>query len=193
MVDLNPRMSRNNTLTECPRTLAYMPPEALVKGPAYSDKIDVFSTGVLIVQIITRTFPNPTDPHRKVEDSKYGGSILIPVTELERHKDDLKRVFMTHPLRPIALECLKDREKERPPAGNLCRRLAQLRATPEYGDSKCQYNQQVVELPPTPSALRMRDTEIAVLDGHIEALNREKRRSWAESSGRKLKESLMRR
>ena len=193
MVDLNPRMSRNNTLTECPGTLAYMPPEALVKGPAYSDKIDVFSTGVLIVQIITRTFPNPTDPHRKVEDSKYGGSILIPVTELERHKDDLKRVFMTHPLRPIALECLKDREKERPPAGNLCQRLAQLRATPEYGDSKCQYNQQVVELPPTPSALRMRDTEIAVLDGHIEALNREKRRSWAESSGRKLKESLMRR
>ena len=85
---------------------------------------------------------------------------------------------MTHPLRPIALECLKDEEKERPTTANLCQQLAGLRSTPEYGDSKSQYNQQVVELPPTPSALGMRDTEIAVLDGHIEALNQEKRRSW---------------
>ena len=85
---------------------------------------------------------------------------------------------MTHPLQPIALECLKDEEKERPTAANLCQQLAGLRSTPEYGDSKSQYNQQVVELPPTPSALGMRDTEIAVLDGQIEALNLEKRRSW---------------
>ena len=85
---------------------------------------------------------------------------------------------MTHPLRSIALECLKDKEGERPTATNLCQQLAGLRSTPEYGDSKSQYNQQVVELPPTPSALGMRDTEIAVLDGQIEALNLEKRRSW---------------
>ena len=177
MVDLNPRMSRNK-LTECPGTLAYMPPEALVKAPAYSNKIDVFSTGVLIVQIITRQYPNPKDPHRRVHDSNYGGSILVPVKELERRKEDLQGVFITHPLRPIALKCLKDEEKERPTAANLCQQLAGLRSTPEYGDSKSQYNQQVVELPPTPSALGMRDTEIAVLDGHIEALNQEKRRSW---------------
>ena len=42
-----------------------------------------------------------------------------------------------------------------------------------------------MELPPTPSALRMRDTEIAVLDGHIEALNQEKRRSWGGISQKK--------
>ena len=176
MVDLNPRMSRNK-LTECPGTLAYMPPEALVKTAAYSDKIDVFSTGVLIVQIITRQYPNPKDPLRRVHDSNYGGSILVPVKELQRRKEDLQAVFMTHPLRPIALECLKDEEKERPTAANLCQQLAGLRSTPEYGDSKSQYNQQVVELPPTPSALGMRDTEIAVLNGQIEALNQEKRRS----------------
>ena len=177
MVDLNPRMSRNK-LTECPGTLAYMPPEALVKAPAYSDKIDVFSTGVLIVQIITRQFPKPTDPHDHVNDPKYKAPILVRVPELQRRKEDLQGVFMTHPLRPIALECLKDEEKERPTAANLCQQLAELRSTPEYGDSKSQYNQQVVELSPTPSALRMRDTEIALLDGQIEALNQEKRRSW---------------
>ena len=101
--------------------LAYMPPKALVKAPGYSDKIDVFSTGVLIVQIITRKFPNPTDPHRRVQDSKYKGEILIPVPELERRENDLCGVFMTHPLRAMALECLKDDDKERPTAANLCR------------------------------------------------------------------------
>ena len=176
MVDLNPRMSRNK-LTECPGTLAYMPPEALVKGPAYSDKIDVFSTGVLVIQIITRSFPKPSDPHKRVQDAKYKGAILIPVPELERRKNDLRGVFLTHPLRPIALECIKDEEKERPTAADLCQRLVRLKSTPEYGDSNSQYNQQVVELPPTPSALGMRDTEIAVLEGHIEALNQEKRKS----------------
>ena len=176
MVDLNPRMNRNK-LTECPGTLAYMPPEALVKGPAYSDKIDVFSTGVLVIQIITRSFPKPSDPHKRVQDAKYKGAILVPVPELERRKNDLQGVFLTHPLRPIALECIKDEEKERPTAADLCQRLVQLGSTPEYGDSMSQYNQQVVELPPTPSALGRRDTEIAVLEGHIEALNQEKRRS----------------
>ena len=111
----------------------------------------------------------------------------LPVPELERRKNDLQRVFITHPLRPIALQCLKDKEKERPTAANLCQQLAGLRSTPEYGDSKSQYNQQVVELPPTPSALGMRDTEIAVLDGQIKALNQEKRRSkggifWKKST-----------
>ena len=125
MVNLNPRMSRNKQ-TECPGTLAYMPPEVFVKAPSYSDKIDVFSTGVLIVQIITRKFPTPTDAHRRVRDSKYKGEILVPVPELERRENDLCGVFMTHPLRAMALECLKDDDKERPTAANLCRRLGHV-------------------------------------------------------------------
>ena len=176
MVDLNPRMSRNKQTT-CPGTEVYMPPEALLDVPVYSAKIDVFSTGVLIVQIITRQFPKPTARHNSVMDSRYKNRILVPIPELERRKNDIHGVFITHPLRPIALDCIKDEEKERPTAADLCQRLVQLGSTPEYGESKSQYNQQVVELPPTPSALGMRDTEIAVLEGHIEALNREKRRS----------------
>ena len=187
MVDLNPRMSCSKQ-TECPGTLAYMPPEALVKAPGYSDKIDVFSTGVLIIQIINRKFPNPTDPHRRVRDPNYKGEILIPVPELERRENDLCGVFMTHPLRAMALECLKDDDKERPTAANLCRRLTGLLSTPEYADSKSQYNEQLVALPPTSLALAMRDTEIAVLGEQIEALSLEKRRLsrgffWKKSEG----------
>ena len=176
MVDINPRMSRNKQ-TECPGTEVYMPPEAF-KVPAYSSKIDIFSTGVLMVQIITRQFPNPTTRHNAVNDPNYKEPILVRVPELERRKDDLQKVYLTHPLRQIALDCLKDEGTERPTAANLCQKLAQLKSTPEYTDSQSQYCQQVIALPPTSSALAMRDTEIAVLDGQIEAHNQEKRRSW---------------
>ena len=40
IVDVNPRMT---PLTQCPGTLAFMAPEALLSSPRYSDKLDVFS------------------------------------------------------------------------------------------------------------------------------------------------------
>ena len=230
MVDLNPRMTRNiKSQTKCPGTLAYMPPEALRIEPVYSDKIDVFSTGVLIVQIITRQFPKPTDAHNPVNDPNYEDPILVPVPELERRKNDLQPLFMTHPLGSVALDCIKDKERERPKAADLCRLLVQLKASPEYanslsqyneqvqaipptklpialecikdkeaerpkathlcqqlatlkvspeyGNSLSQYNEQVQAIPPTKCAVEMRDTEIAVLDGQIESLTQERNRS----------------
>ena len=58
MVEANPRMTRSK-ITQCPGTPAFMPPEA---KPSYSDKLDIFSLGVLVVQIITRCFPTPQMP-----------------------------------------------------------------------------------------------------------------------------------
>ena len=175
MVDINPRMTRNKH-TECPGTLVFMPPEALLKKPVYSNKIDVFSTGVLTVQIVTRQYPNPTDPHNAVEDPNYGTTILIPVPELERRRNDLCGLFMTHPLQPIALKCINDKEKDRPTAAVLCQLLVQLKATPVYAASQSEFHQQVVALPPTKSTLEMRDTEIAMLDREIESLTLEKKK-----------------
>ena len=178
MVDINPRMSRNKiSQTTCPGTLAYMPPETLLGKPVYSSKIDIFSTGVLMIQIITRKFPSPSDSHNAVEDPKYKKKIFVPVPECERRASDLRRVFMTHPLRSIALECIKDEEADRPKATILCQQLAKLKASPEFAISLSQYNDQVLALPPTKSAVAMRDTEIAVLDGEIESLTQEKNRS----------------
>ena len=176
MVDINPRMTRNK-LTECPGTLAYMPPEALLTKPVYSDKLDMFSTGVLIVQIITRQYPNPTDPHTSVRDPNYEDPILVPVPELRRRANDLCGVYISHPLRPIALECISNKEIERPSAADLCQQLVQLKATAEYANSLSQYNEKVLAIPPTKSAVDMRNTEIAVLDSEIETLTEEKNRS----------------
>ena len=47
--------------TKCPGNPVYMPPEALTDPPQYTEKLDIFSFGVLVVQIITREFPNPKD------------------------------------------------------------------------------------------------------------------------------------
>ena len=179
--DLNPCMTRNQQ-TACPGTLAFMPPEALRTEPVYSDKIDVFSTGVLMVQIITRKYPNPSEPHNAVYDSKYGTTILVPVPELERRKNDLCKVFMTHPLRSIALECISDKDKERPTASVLCQHLVHIRATPEYFRSLSEYGQQVVEMSPTKITCEMRDMEIEMLQSEMEALTLEKNRSGRDKS-----------
>ena len=174
MVDINPRMTRNKQ-TMCPGTLAFMPPEALLSKPIYSDKLDVFSCGVLMIQIITRKFPNPEDPHQTVNDPKYG-KIQVPIPELERRKNDLLGVFLTHPLRQLALNCLSDADGDRPTASTLCRSLMELMSTPEYASSSSNYQQQVLALPSPQSAYDMRDTEIAVLDEQIRSLTQERDR-----------------
>ena len=51
LIGINPRMI---PLTMCPGTQAYMPPEALITPPRYSNKLDCFSHGVLTIQIVTR-------------------------------------------------------------------------------------------------------------------------------------------
>ena len=173
IVDINPRMTRNKQ-TMCPGTLAFMPPEALLTPPSYSDKIDVFSTGVLAIQIVTRKYPNPGDPHSIVKDSKGRILSLVPFPELERRKGDLLGVYLTHPLRPIAYDCLKDSEEERPTAADLCQRLVGLMATAEYAASVLESRQQVLALPPTKSSHEMRDREIEELKRQLEALQKEK-------------------
>ena len=136
IVDANPGMTRNK-VTQCPGTPAFMPPEALRAKPRYSDKLDTFSLGVLIVQIITRKFPAPTDAEIVMEDdSAPSGEKIVLVAERERRKDDIAKVPSDHALLPIALHCLKDRDRERPTAAQLCQRLGQLKTAQAYTASE---------------------------------------------------------
>ena len=132
VVDANPQMSRSK-VTQCPGTPAYMPPEALRAKPRYSKKLDTFSLGVLIIQIITRTFPAPTDAEIVIEAPlSPTGEIIVPVPELERRKKDIDKVPSDHALLPIAYQCLKDRDKDRPTAAQICQSLEQLRMGKPY-------------------------------------------------------------
>ena len=144
LIDINPHIT---PLTMCPGTLVYMPPEALVNSPRYSNKLDWFTYGVLIIQIITREFPDPTDATTMVEDARFPtGIIHVPVPERERRKKNIDLVDPNHPLLPLALHCLKDRDTERPSPDEVCGRLATLKGEQMYTRSVEQSREQSVSV-----------------------------------------------
>ena len=140
LMDMNPRI-----MTQVPGTLAYIPPEALTTTPQshYCNKLDCFSHGVLTLQIITRNFPNPGDATRYTDDPRFP---TIHYPETERRKKDIDLIEPSHPLLPIALDCLENRDTERPSADQLCRRLASLKREPRYTHSVEQTSRYVQSL-----------------------------------------------
>ena len=138
------------TPTFCPGTMVYMSPEALGEPPAYTRKLDIFSSGVLHVQIITRKFPDPGSRMKAIQmgsDSPFGETIVhLNVSEVERRKAHIDLIDPAHPLLSIALDCLKDKEGQRPTAEQLCSRLAALKESPRYRDSLQPAQQAAVNL-----------------------------------------------
>ena len=88
-----------------PGTIRYMPPEALVGNDIrYNEKIDVFSLGMLILDIATQKYYKP---------------------EIQRRAEDLSHLPEDHPLKPIILQCLRDDPGERPDSGAVFRMLSE--------------------------------------------------------------------
>ena len=132
----DPSMTRSR-VTQCPGTLVYMPPEALRPQPRYSDKIDTFSIGVLLLQIVTRKFSSPSAASTTREDSiSAWGEIDVPVREVERRKSDMDKVTASHGFLPVIRDCLKDKSKDRPTAAQLCHSLGQLKNSAVYSGSR---------------------------------------------------------
>ena len=94
----------------------YMPPEAYGSKPDYSDRFDVFSIGVLMLQIFTREEPNPEERQRQ---ENGGATPFTVVPEKVRRKKQIDRIPHDHPLKAIALECLEDIKERRPSAEAL--------------------------------------------------------------------------
>ena len=123
-------------LTMCPGTLAYMAPEALEEPPRYTKKLDVFSEGVIMIQVCTRLWPEPGPRSKTVQGLRSPtGMIKMPVLEPERRKNHIDMINRSHHLLPIALDCLRYQERERPSSEELCQRLAGLKENTEYGES----------------------------------------------------------
>ena len=134
--------SRSLTLTTCPGATVYMPPEAVRDNPVYTNKIDCFSFGVLVVQILTQQFPNPGDRLIPVQVCNTGSrsqrTLMEVVPETDRRRNHISQIDPNHPLLPTARECLRDNDFERPTAHQLCERMAVLKRSPEYDDSNTQ-------------------------------------------------------
>ena len=127
----NPRMT---DLTVCPGNEKYMSPEALDDTKSYTAKLDIFSFGVIVIQILTRQFPNPTDRFCTVHVLQLDDEVRRVVPETERRQAHLQLIPDTHSLKPLALQCLKN-EMQRPSALQLSERLSELKQAPQYAES----------------------------------------------------------
>ena len=87
LATVNPRMT---ALTLCPGNVLYMSPEALDETKSYTAKLDVFSFGVIVIQILTRQFPNPTDRFCLVSVPQFQEPLRQEVPETERRKAHLQ-------------------------------------------------------------------------------------------------------
>ena len=171
------------TQTYCPGTNGYMSPEALADPPNYTTKLDVFSCGVLLVQLVTQIWPNPGPRMHRVQlnDPRFpSGQVLVEVPELERRREHLDLVPPTHPLRQLALNCIKDKEEERPTAEQLCSDLVALKESAAYRDSLQQAPEDVaVRAPPArdqevEQQLRERESRVEELMREVQQLHLEK-------------------
>ena len=132
LASVNPRMT---ALTLYPGNVLYMSPEALDEAKTYTAKLDVFSFGVIVIQILTRQFPNPTDRFRLVQVAGFEEEVRVLVPETERREAHLNLIPDTHSLKRLALQCLKKKENERLSALQLSERLSELKQSSQYRES----------------------------------------------------------
>ena len=138
--DVN-RQTTRASLTTLPGTEVYMPPNAMDKQCSYTAKIDCFSIGVLIIQILTRLYPKPGERHKNVNtiDPKFP-TLRVCVPEIERRQNHTSLVDPNHLLLPIALNCLMDKDGDRPSAQELCHWITTVKETHQY--TECVTNAQ---------------------------------------------------
>ena len=139
MSKLTMNSSSLSSLTQVPGCPVYMPPEAWLTPPVYSEKLDMFSFGVLIIQIITCRQPNPSPSESLLPDERSPtGFIKLPVHELERRNEDIMIIPSDHHLKDLALKCLSDKAENRPSSNDLCQFLENVKVLKEYDNCKLQ-------------------------------------------------------
>lgn len=133
----NTHLDIQSTGTLCPGTEVYMSPEAMKEPPAYTEKLDCFSFGVLLIQVLTGLFPNPAPRFREITfPSSPTGTISMPVLETERRNNHIGLIDSANPMLFIAIRCLDYNPDERPTSTELCEFLSAIQTTSEYTNSK---------------------------------------------------------
>ncbi len=161
-IESNPRLRQ---MTMCPGCPAYMPPEALKNPPKYTKKLDVFSLGVIMIQILTRKFPAPKEANRG-ED------------EIERRRVHISMVTPNHALLPLALKCLRNREKDRPTSAEISQDLAAIKESYNYLESLHSETHSPSETEQLAQELQAAKDEVASLTAQLENLRAENRQLY---------------
>lgn len=90
-----------------------------------SKLVDIFSFGVLLVQIMTRKAPSREEWH--VEEGEGQSYLLRRVSENDRDRTHLNTIQYAHPLKQIALHCLEDEEENRQTSADVAETLERLK------------------------------------------------------------------
>ena len=94
------RPANKEFLSSIPGCVVYMPPESLAHHVQFNHKGDVFSLGVLMLQIATQKPPSPS----------CGLQGIGVQPEKDRRASDLALLSDDHVLKPLILQCLHDLE-----------------------------------------------------------------------------------
>ena len=96
-------------LTTAPGNAIVMPPEAITDKPVYNHKLDVFTYGCLIIHILTREFPVPTDAYKR-----QLFFLQRKVPECDRRLKYIQKIPKENEMIPLAKQCLDDDPNRRP-------------------------------------------------------------------------------
>ncbi len=112
----------NHSLTMAPGNLDFMPPESRNSSPQYSEKLDMFSFGVLIMQVVLQYWPSP------IKEAAFIDPVngIIARTEVERREDFFSKMNSLDLLTQISKKCLHNDPQMRPTAETVYEKLKPL-------------------------------------------------------------------
>ena len=169
-----------------------MPPEAITDKPVYNHKLDVFTYGSLIIHILTREFPVPTDAY---ERQLFFLQRKVP--ECDRRLKYLQKIPKENEILPLAKQCLDDDPDSRPdmigafrfveqvleryPKSNLLELIQKNKSTKKVLDQfVTKYNTDIVAREDEIADLKRKQKEfcieIAKKESKIESSKRERRK-----------------
>jgi len=105
------RTEDGTSMTKVPGTPAFMPPESLAKRAAYGPPLDIFSYGGVILYIITRMWPEPSD-REQLNTLTGKWEVVSELTRRQIYLDKFNECAKE--LRQLVTLCLSDNPNRRP-------------------------------------------------------------------------------
>ncbi|KAK3741293.1 hypothetical protein QZH41_012594, partial [Actinostola sp. cb2023] len=111
----------------------------------YTEKIDIFSFGAVLLEVIIGRLPSNPLPDPQLEDGEV-------VPEHFRRSQDIYDMGLDHPLRKLVISCLDNLPEDRPDAQGLIEFLAKFKSDQDFGGKSTSLSSMSVEYKKSPPA-----------------------------------------